>query len=91
MISTCHESSKQAFWDGGVYNNNPTNIAEHERKLVWPDLAEQEPDVVVSIETLFCGKTEKAACDQMDVITKGHRRPLQIPCKDGIGSLTHVA
>lgn len=52
----CHESSKQTFWDGGVYNNNPINIAERERKLIWPSLAEQEPDVVVSIGTLFCRK-----------------------------------
>jgi hypothetical protein len=55
----CHEPSKQTFWDGGVYNNNPINIADRERKLIWPDLAEQEPDVVVSIGTLFCGKSEK--------------------------------
>jgi hypothetical protein len=54
----CHESSKQTFWDGGVYNNNPINIAERERKLIWPALAEQEPDIVVSIGTLFCAKTE---------------------------------
>lgn len=54
----CHEPSKQVLWDGGVYNNNPINIAERERKLIWPDLAEQEPDVVVSIGTLFCTKIE---------------------------------
>ncbi|KAM0713999.1 hypothetical protein Q7P37_010963 [Cladosporium fusiforme] len=54
----CHEQSKQVLWDGGVYNNNPINIAERERKLIWTDLAEQEPDVVVSIGTLFCSKIE---------------------------------
>jgi hypothetical protein len=59
MIRICHESSKQTFWDGGVYNNNSINVAEHEWKMICPDLAKQEPDVVVSIETLFCGKTEK--------------------------------
>lgn len=54
----CHESSKQVFWDGGVYHNNPINIAERERKLIWPDLADQEPDILVSIGTMFCGKPE---------------------------------
>lgn len=54
----CHEESKQTFWDGGVYNNNPINIAERERKLIWPELAEQEPDVMVSVGTMFCGKSE---------------------------------
>ena len=54
----CHDSSKQIFWDGGVYHNNPIHIAERERKLIWPDLADQEPDVVVSIGTLYCSKTD---------------------------------
>lgn len=54
----CHEASKQTFWDGGVYNNNPINIAERERKLIWPDLAGREPDVVVSVGTMYCGKYE---------------------------------
>lgn len=54
----CHESSKQVFWDGGVYHNNPINIAERERRLIWPELSHQEPDVTVSIGTLFCSKTE---------------------------------
>lgn len=54
----CHEPSKQVLWDGGVYNNNPINIAERERKLIWPDLAERDPDVVVSIGTTFCSKIE---------------------------------
>jgi hypothetical protein len=54
----CHEKSKQVFWDGGVYHNNPINIAERERKLIWPDLVDQEPDVVVSIGTLYCSKTK---------------------------------
>jgi hypothetical protein len=53
----CHDASKQIFWDGGVYHNNPIQIAERERKLIWPELVDQEPDVVVSIGTMYCSKT----------------------------------
>ena len=56
--SLCHDPSKQIFWDGGVYHNNPIHIAESERELIWPDLKDQEPDVVVSIGTLYCAKTD---------------------------------
>lgn len=66
-----HEASKQTFWDGGVYNNNPINVAERERKLIWPELAKQEPDVVVSIGTLFCGKTEKKRTTKLGSSPKG--------------------
>ncbi|CAD0083511.1 unnamed protein product, partial [Aureobasidium vineae] len=44
-----HPSSKQTYYDGGVYHNNPINIAERERKLIWPEV--KEPDVVISIGT----------------------------------------
>jgi len=53
-----HEASKQLFYDGGVYHNNPIHIAERERKLIWPELVDQEPDLVLSIGTLFCPKTK---------------------------------
>ena len=54
----CHEPSKHVYYDGGVYHNNPIVIADRERKLIWPQLREQEPDIVVSLGTAFC-KTVK--------------------------------
>jgi len=44
-----HPASKQTYYDGGVYHNNPINVAERERKLIWPSV--KEPDVIISIGT----------------------------------------
>ncbi|OQO14747.1 hypothetical protein B0A48_00129 [Cryoendolithus antarcticus] len=55
----CHETSKQIFSDGGIYHNNPIHIAERERRLIWPTVDEQGPDVIVSIGTLFCRKVKE--------------------------------
>lgn len=35
--------------DGAIYHNNPVEVADHERKLIWPEIQAREPDVVVSI------------------------------------------
>lgn len=48
-----HEKSKQIYFDGGPYNNNPIYIADRERKLLWPTLKEREPDIVMSIGTAY--------------------------------------
>lgn len=54
-----HEPSKQVFSDGGLYHNNPIKIADQERRFIWPDQQDAEPDIVVSIGTAFCPKSEK--------------------------------
>lgn len=48
-----HEKSKQIYFDGGPYNNNPIYIADRERKLLWPTLKDREPDIVVSVGTAY--------------------------------------
>ncbi|KAK4629215.1 Calcium-independent phospholipase A2-gamma [Fulvia fulva] len=55
----CHEASKQTLLDGGIYHNNPINIADQERKLIWPSHQDVEPDVVVSIGTAYCKYDKK--------------------------------
>lgn len=49
----CHEPSKQVYADGGIYHNNPIQIADQEWKLLWPHLANVPPDIVLSIGTSF--------------------------------------
>jgi len=39
--------------DGAVYHNNPIHIAEQERKLLWPGLRNDHPDIIVSIGTTY--------------------------------------
>lgn len=58
----CHEPSKQTYTDGGIYHNNPIKIADRERKLIWPNQQEEEPDIILSVGTLFSEtKKEKRA------------------------------
>ena len=47
----CHGPSKQVYTDGGIYHNNPIQIADKERKLIWPSMHNDFPDIVVSIGT----------------------------------------
>lgn len=48
-----HEPSKQVYADGGIYHNNPIMIADQEWKLLWPQLVDNHPDIVLSIGTSF--------------------------------------
>ncbi|KAL8706935.1 MAG: hypothetical protein Q9201_000095 [Fulgogasparrea decipioides] len=48
-----HEPSKQVYLDGAIYHNNPIQIADKERKNLWPSLKTDYPDVFVSIGTSY--------------------------------------
>ena len=37
--------------DGAVYHNNPVKVAEGERKSIWPEDDELDPDILLSIGT----------------------------------------
>jgi hypothetical protein len=39
------------YIDGSICQNNPASVAECERKLLWPDVRNQPPDVFLSIGT----------------------------------------
>lgn len=53
----CHHASKQTLADGAIYHNNPILIADKERKLIWPNMKDEPPDIVLSIGTAFNPKT----------------------------------
>ena len=46
-----HESSHRYFLDGALYNSNTARVAQHERKFLWPDVADRAPDIFLSIGT----------------------------------------
>jgi predicted acylesterase/phospholipase RssA len=46
-----HEPTHRSFIDGAVHHNNPIEVAERERKLIWPDCEDDFPDLVVSLGT----------------------------------------
>ena len=49
----CHGPSKQVYTDGAIYHNNPIQIADKERKLIWPELENNSPDIIVSVGTSY--------------------------------------
>lgn len=48
-----HERTDRSFVDGGLYWNNPSVVANQERKLLWPDESDLEPDILLSIGSGF--------------------------------------
>lgn len=56
-----NERTKEGYLDGALFHNNPVYIANHERKLIWPDVESCHPDILLSIGTGHHGtKTEGA-------------------------------
>ena len=43
--------TNQTYMDGGLCYNNPINVANRERQLLWPDVANHRPDLLLSIGT----------------------------------------
>ena len=43
--------TKNIYFDGALYHNNPVEVASRERKLIWPDVADKHPDVMLSLGT----------------------------------------
>lgn len=51
--SFTHAATKHEYLDGGLFHNNPVNVADTERKLIWTDQALRNPDIIVSIGSGF--------------------------------------
>ncbi|KAI1452785.1 hypothetical protein F4805DRAFT_462423 [Annulohypoxylon moriforme] len=43
--------TRNTYLDGALYYNNPVWVAHHERKLIWPDVCNSPPDILLSIGT----------------------------------------
>lgn len=46
-----HKATGRAYLDGALHNNNPVHVANREWKLLWPDTADAQPDLLLSIGT----------------------------------------
>lgn len=42
---------KQIYLDGAIYYNNPVKVANNERRFLWPDVADADPDIILSVGT----------------------------------------
>lgn len=46
-----HPQADRSYLDGALYFNNPSKVANNERKLLWPEVADNHPDIMLSIGT----------------------------------------
>ena len=46
-----HEPTEKTYLDGALYHNNPVRLARSEAELLWPDVADAHPDILLSIGT----------------------------------------
>jgi predicted acylesterase/phospholipase RssA len=58
-----HKPSKQVYTDGAIYYNNPIKVADTERKLIWPNMCNEYPDVLVSIGTAYNPRSHRQPMD----------------------------
>lgn len=46
-----HEPTEKTYLDGALYHNNPVRLVRSEAELLWPDVADAHPDILLSIGT----------------------------------------
>lgn len=65
-----HEPTQKGYVDGGIYHNNPINVAEQERKLLWPELEDSYPDIVLSLGTAYNAQLHRAESEKISSASK---------------------
>ncbi|KAK3718817.1 hypothetical protein LTR37_004733 [Vermiconidia calcicola] len=43
--------TRRTYLDGALQNNNPASLANRERRLIWPEGADADPDILLSLGT----------------------------------------
>ena len=43
--------TRRTYLDGALQNNNPARLANRERRLIWPENADADPDILLSLGT----------------------------------------
>ncbi|TVY16534.1 Phospholipase A I [Lachnellula arida] len=84
-----HGPSKQVYVDGALYHNNPIQVADLERKLLWPTDGYNYPDFVLSIGTAYCQASRKKLIEKSSMVNIGlfnHAKGLATIAMDHIKS-----
>ncbi|QDS77600.1 hypothetical protein FKW77_001933 [Venturia effusa] len=55
-----HQATRKNLVDGAIWHNNPINIAEQERKLIWPELEDRYPGITLSLGTATSHRLRRA-------------------------------
>ncbi|KAK1613532.1 hypothetical protein BDP81DRAFT_443725 [Colletotrichum phormii] len=63
--------TKDTYVDGALYHNCPVFVAHHERRMIWPDIADSVPDILLSIGT---GLKQPTDVDAGDLILRNSAR-----------------
>jgi hypothetical protein len=67
----CHKASKQVYADGAIYHNNPVKVIEMERKLIWPNLCNEYPDILLSIGTAYSPQSRRKSTESVSTPRTG--------------------
>ncbi|KAH7122438.1 hypothetical protein B0J11DRAFT_437907 [Dendryphion nanum] len=63
-----HQTTKQIYMDGALYNNNPIRIADTEWKLIWSASPCDHPDLMLSLGTGY--RSEQPAIPERNTSMK---------------------
>jgi len=77
------------YVDGAVYHNNPIQVADLERKLLWPTDGINIPDFVLSIGTAYNPHSRKKLIEKSSIVNIGifgHAKTLASIAMDHIRS-----
>lgn len=58
--------SRKVYLDGALHHNNPASVANRERKFLWPDVAENPPDILLSLGTGKYGQQLEGQMAELD-------------------------
>ncbi|KAI9691461.1 MAG: hypothetical protein M1822_007532 [Bathelium mastoideum] len=64
----------RTYLDGALYHNNPARVANHERKFLWPDVAGNPPDILLSLGTGKYGRQLEEQLAELDPLP-GKQQP----------------
>lgn len=68
-----HEETGIGYLDGALYYNNPARVANMERKIIWPDTANNPPDILLSIGTGHDAALAAAKIKNRRIRTRPHK------------------
>ena len=57
---------RKLYLDGALYHNNPASVANNERRFLWPDVAENHPDILLSLGTGKYGQRLEEQMAELD-------------------------
>ena len=83
------DGSRSFYLDGALYFNNPVKVADNERRLIWPDVADKHPDIILSLGTgqdASAIQQQLGAADELSDNANGRSKPDKLKNARWLGS-----